>query len=540
MNQQALDVIFGAIAAYYIWKWAFRSKALTLKSKIKEYRKHLLHIYNMNNDIYRDKLNETLLDEIEKCKEIAKESDKEVLKNFYEDSQKKMKDQIPSHKYPVMAEYLDILLVAFSLAFAVRAIFLQPFKIPTGSMQPTLHGVNLYDDSRTTVKGEYTDITYQQEVLKRKIVSQPESKIRTFTNSLYYGQQYADIVANSNGFLDPNFSGVPLSKTLKYGIPLLESYSLIGLNGETYALPIPSHKLKREFEDRDGQFSNKMALKGEPIFKGVNEDGDHLFVNRFIYNFRSPQRGDISVFMTNGILYNDNALSGLFYIKRLIGLPGDRFRIKNDQKIYLVEGDKETLLSKEHHPSFDKIYSGKGGYHGHLRSNQAILNGRVVKTRSNSKDLYAFNPTDDLKGNQTYFSYDSSTYKKNGDKYETEDNDTWISVDSEKQVTLYQETQKLVFTRTSNENFIQQSIIRNDGYEAHIYEDYDEYKLGEGQYFMMGDNSAHSLDSRAWGPVPRMNIIGTAFSVFWPFSRRWGFADKVQPEDQPTVEAGRF
>lgn len=43
------------------------------------------------------------------------------------------------------------------------------------------------------------------------------------------------------------------------------------------------------------------------------------------------------------------------------------------------------------------------------------------------------------------------------------------------------------------------------------------------QYWAMGDNSAHSLDSRAWGTVPRKNLVGTGFFVYWPFTKRWGF-----------------
>lgn len=40
-----------------------------------------------------------------------------------------------------------------------------------------------------------------------------------------------------------------------------------------------------------------------------------------------------------------------------------------------------------------------------------------------------------------------------------------------------------------------------------------------GQYFMMGDNHADSCDSRAWGTVPRSDIIGKVFVKIWPLSQ---------------------
>ena len=43
-----------------------------------------------------------------------------------------------------------------------------------------------------------------------------------------------------------------------------------------------------------------------------------------------------------------------------------------------------------------------------------------------------------------------------------------------------------------------------------------ELTLGEGQYYVLGDNRAHSNDSRAWGAVPRANLRGKVWMVYWP------------------------
>jgi len=44
-------------------------------------------------------------------------------------------------------------------------------------------------------------------------------------------------------------------------------------------------------------------------------------------------------------------------------------------------------------------------------------------------------------------------------------------------------------------------------------------KIPENSFFVLGDNSASSQDSRYWGFVPRKNILGEALVIYWPPQR---------------------
>ncbi len=60
------------------------------------------------------------------------------------------------------------------------------------------------------------------------------------------------------------------------------------------------------------------------------------------------------------------------------------------------------------------------------------------------------------------------------------------------------------------------------------------WQLGEDEYFFMGDNRNHSLDSRSFGGVKRERVIGEALIRYWP-PQDWGIVGTLHYPDDPFV-----
>lgn len=77
----------------------------------------------------------------------------------------------------------------------------------------------------------------------------------------------------------------------------------------------------------------------DKVYDNLAFNGDHVLVNKWIYKLGSPERFDVFVFKFPLEPFRN-------YIKRLIGLPNERVRIR-DGDLYLVTDDGEQILRKE-------------------------------------------------------------------------------------------------------------------------------------------------------------------------------------------------
>lgn len=85
-------------------------------------------------------------------------------------------------------------------------------------------------------------------------------------------------------------------------------------------------------------FGQRVSTVGDSM-SPVLRNGDVVLVNRIVYNATTPKRGDVIVFKPKG---NEN---DHYYIKRIVGLPGETIEII-ENRVYIdgerLEEDYET------------------------------------------------------------------------------------------------------------------------------------------------------------------------------------------------------
>lgn len=222
-------------------------------------------------------------------------------------------------RHPKVRENVEVLFVAIAAAMAIRAYFFQPFKIPTGSMQPTLYGITVKNDP--AIKSD--------------------NFLASVANMVLFGERRDVVVAKTSGSLRTSNFGTMLDLQTDKS----QSHAIFFINNVPHKVPMNLWHAQR---DRLALFANRYIQEGEILFNGVLKSGDYILVNRIKYNFIRPKRGDIVVFDTRELKHSQ-VRKDAYYIKRMVGLPGETISIAPK---YLHVNGKIPTDSR-----FDKLFN---------------------------------------------------------------------------------------------------------------------------------------------------------------------------------------
>ncbi len=113
--------------------------------------------------------------------------------------------------------------------------------------------------------------------------------------------------------------------------------------------------------------------------------GEKIIINEALYIFNSPERGDVVVF-------NTEDSGDKYYIKRVIGLPGETVEIK-DGKIYITTAEEESFELEESYLNADNKDNTKTYYSNmsvfEVPENEYFLLGENRKASTDSRSCFA-------------------------------------------------------------------------------------------------------------------------------------------------------
>lgn len=261
-----------------------------------------------------------------------------------------------------MVEIAESFFVIMVIFLGIRTYYAQPFRIPTGSMQPTLNGIIIHPiEDEADIPGTAEKIW----------------------NAIKLGSSYVNEVSDSHKKL---IGTQQQSKHLIFTETLLKFD-----DGSQISVPTAEAEVIRYLRDhgkditeylRTGDISKAPEYKpGEVIIRARMDAGDMVVVNRMAYHFRKPKRGETFVFDTRAIRTDlSSSLSeqqgGTHYIKRLCGLPGDTISISDSQVYVNGEPAKEATIARV--AAGEAPYN-EGGYKALLHSGFCLTEGAQVQ-----------------------------------------------------------------------------------------------------------------------------------------------------------------
>lgn len=212
-----------------------------------------------------------------------------------------------------LAESVESLFVILVVFLGIRTYYAQPFRIPTGSMQPSLNGIIIHP------------------------VDEVPGLPRRMWEAVTLGSSYVDAVSDTTKRIKN------IQQRTKY---LLFTETVITFtDNSTLAVPCASGVVYEYFRSRNKILDTPLGVPimrnfqpGETIIRARIDAGDMVVVNRVAYHFRKPRRGETFVFDTRGINTRGTSSmteqsAGTHYIKRLCGLPGDTISISQPKLI---------------------------------------------------------------------------------------------------------------------------------------------------------------------------------------------------------------
>lgn len=219
-------------------------------------------------------------------------------------------EAMPGYKRSAVVEMVESFMVIMVVFLGLRTYYVQPFRIPTGSMQPSLNGIIVHP------------------------VDEVPGLPRQAWDMLTLGSSYVEAVAENYKAL------VNIEDHPKY--LLFTETTLSFSDGSTVNIPSAKGAVMQYLKEQGKLIETPNGIRlgsyrpGETIVRARVDAGDMILVNRVAYHFRTPQRGETFVFDTRGIntsmqppsaVRMNDQQAGTHYIKRLCGLPGDTLQV---------------------------------------------------------------------------------------------------------------------------------------------------------------------------------------------------------------------